>query len=468
MTAIVLTITTAGRARLVDAALPGTAAVRIAQAGLTATAFVPNPAMVGLPGEFARISTVAGALVDASTISLVIRDDTLASYALRGFALYLADGTLFAIYGQPDPILEKASGSTALLAVDVRFVDIVDPNLTFVEAGFINPPATTEVSGVIELATATEATTGTDTIRAITPATLKSVINARFGANAASTFVRPLLAAVDGAAFRLGIGLGNAATKDQGPGNGLNADMVDGLHTSTLPIASAGGAWGAVPIINNAGVTDIGVALDFHAVAYNPGDYNVRLSLSGANLLVNGNIVWTIANDGSGSGLDADLLDGQDGSYYTNIPARLGYTPWHAGNDGSGSGLDADLLDGRDASSFANAAHSHVAADLAAAFASQLLGTNGYQVMPGGLILQWGRLRGNYTGEPSAAVVFPLPFPNACLNISGNVHLNFPTSSNRDHWLQTTGNPTTFGAVFQFQSDGNTTSDGLNWFAIGY
>ena len=29
-----------------------------------------------------------------------------------------------------------------------------------------------------------------------------------------------------------------------------------------------------------------------------------------------------------------------------NIVTALGYTPWHSGNDGSGSGLDADLLDG--------------------------------------------------------------------------------------------------------------------------
>jgi len=40
--------------------------------------------------------------------------------------------------------------------------------------------------------------------------------------------------------------------------------------------------------------------------------------------------VWTSGNDGSGSGLDADLLDGQQGSYYldynnlTNTPAAGG------------------------------------------------------------------------------------------------------------------------------------------------
>jgi hypothetical protein len=35
------------------------------------------------------------------------------------------------------------------------------------------------------------------------------------------------------------------------------------------------------------------------------------------------------------------------------------YKVWHAGNDGSGSGLDADLLDGKHASDFATASHNH-------------------------------------------------------------------------------------------------------------
>ena len=36
------------------------------------------------------------------------------------------------------------------------------------------------------------------------------------------------------------------------------------------------------------------------------------------NIAVAGNTVWTAGNDGSGSGLDADLLDGNDSTYYTN------------------------------------------------------------------------------------------------------------------------------------------------------
>ncbi len=160
------------------------------------------------------------------------------------------------------------------------------------------------------------------------------------------------------------------------------------------------------------------------------------------NIYANGNTMWTSGNDGSGSGLDADLLDGQQGSYYApasganyepinatilhrgsdissadwntfidgteaswntvlnhsgsnrpvgyytygtvlsfsksgqakfqlyaseqasggngglayrtgwNTTYRAWVTLWDSGNDGSGSGLDADLLDGLHASSF--------------------------------------------------------------------------------------------------------------------
>jgi hypothetical protein len=139
--------------------------------------------------------------------------------------------------------------------------------------------------------------------------------------------------------------------------------------------------------------------------------------------------IWHSGNDGSGSGLDADLLDGQHGSYYApashvhsylpiNNPTATGtlispiirarksqtqgnYTTaalwtesysstntgiafhisgnvgkmldmrtdghlywengrvWSATSDGSGSGLDADLLDGQQGSYYAPASHNH-------------------------------------------------------------------------------------------------------------
>lgn len=77
------------------------------------------------------------------------------------------------------------------------------------------------------------------------------------------------------------------------------------------------------------------------------GPINLVTNGSGG-LTFNGNTVWHAGNDGSGSGLDADLLDGQSGAYY--LPAGS-YTAADVLTklltvDGSGSGLDADLLDG--------------------------------------------------------------------------------------------------------------------------
>lgn len=56
--------------------------------------------------------------------------------------------------------------------------------------------------------------------------------------------------------------------------------------------------------------------------------------------------IWTSDTDGSGSGLDADLLDGQDSSYYTAITTRLGYTPANkAGDTMTGAlGITAGLV----------------------------------------------------------------------------------------------------------------------------
>jgi hypothetical protein len=51
------------------------------------------------------------------------------------------------------------------------------------------------------------------------------------------------------------------------------------------------------------------------------------------------NTIWHNGNDGAGSGLDAGLFAGQLPSYYTNILARLGYTPANAAGQTFGGGI---------------------------------------------------------------------------------------------------------------------------------
>lgn len=166
---ITVTITTAGRAALVNAESTGTDPVEITEIGLTESVFVPAPAQVALPGEFKRVDALGGGVVSPDMIHVLGRDETGGDYALRGFALYLEDGTLFAIYGQAEPILNKTPESLMLLALDIKFEDIDAELITFGDTSFILPPATETIQGIAELATQAEANAGTDDERIVTP-----------------------------------------------------------------------------------------------------------------------------------------------------------------------------------------------------------------------------------------------------------------------------------------------------------
>lgn len=426
--ALTITVTTAGRVALLNAKKTGTAAVTITQVGVSATAVVASPEALTLPGESKRIATIAGDVVAADMIHLIVRDESTDVFTVRSFALYLADGTLFAIYGQANPILEKSAQAMMLLAIDVQFADIDAAQLTFGDTNFLNPPATTEIQGVIEIATEDETATGTDTQRAVTPKALKSAvtkwIDARFGEGAPSAFVKTLLTAASAAAMRISLGIKGAALKDEGAGNGLDADLLDGQHGAyyaDVPARLGYVPWGPnndgagsgldaglfagqlpsyyTDVVARLGYTPLDKAGDTMtgpltlpanpttALQATPKQY-VDSLVTAAALLAK-----LLTVDGSGSGVDADLLDGQQGSWYTDIPARLGFTPVNktgdtmtgplalAANpstnlqaapkqyvdglvtaaallaklvtvDGSGSGLDADLLDGQHASWF--------------------------------------------------------------------------------------------------------------------
>jgi len=145
------------------------------------------------------------------------------------------------------------------------------------------------------------------------------------------------------------------------------------------------------------------------------------------------------------------------------------YPPWHPGNDGSGSGLDADLLDGRDSTSFANAAHTHGAADLAPAFADRQLQNDGWQILPGGLLLQWGRNRTFIAQEGTTSFGFNRPFSGVpfVVQLTG---VNPSNQTNRDLFPQLVSADAN-GAVVRLQlADSNPSGrpiDGFDWFAIG-
>lgn len=167
-------ITNAGLDALVDAQNGETDAIQVTQVGLTESVFDAAPTLVALPGETKRIDSFGGQSVAPNVIHMTAQDTTTDTYDLRGIALFLADGTLFASYGQADPIFRKVSVANFLLAFDVRFSADVADDIVFGDAAFLYPPASETVKGVAELATQDETDAGQDDSRIVTPLKLEA------------------------------------------------------------------------------------------------------------------------------------------------------------------------------------------------------------------------------------------------------------------------------------------------------
>ncbi|WP_186078675.1 phage tail protein [Burkholderia gladioli] len=167
--AAIITITDIGRAALVAPGNTGTQARRIVEVGLANAVFAPDKGLKAMPGEFKRTESIGGRNIAPDTIHITINDSSADQYTLFGFGLYLDDGTLFAVYCQDTPILEKSPVAQLLLSADIQFPSIDTATITVGDASFSNPPASTENAGVVELATREEVWAGQDDTRAITP-----------------------------------------------------------------------------------------------------------------------------------------------------------------------------------------------------------------------------------------------------------------------------------------------------------
>ena len=234
---------------------------------------------------------------------------------------------------------------------------------------------------------------------------------------------------------------------NQGTGSGLDADTVDGIHAASFLRSDANDTYSGLITGNQlhlggSQITNSSASLQVNGFSRQGTIYlhdltnGVDSPLKNVNgeLIWNTDVIWHAGNDGSGSGLDADLLDGSQGSSYlrsdatdqydgqtsgrvmrfrcvdgrnagssngslfplevfqnsntTNSDAAMtfhiggryatyfgldretndlftggwsdGSTKhkiWHAGNDGASSGLDADLLDGQQGSYYRNASN---------------------------------------------------------------------------------------------------------------
>lgn len=177
-----LVITATGLDKLVDAELGNTDPIEVVEIGLTGQAFDPAPTLEALPGEFKRIASVSGQSVSANVIHMTAHDPSAEVYDLLGIGLYLSDGTLFASYGQEEPLFRKVSISDFLLAFDVRFSGDIAEYIQFGDASFLYPPATETVKGVARIATQARVDAdndaGDDAETIVTPRTLRARLTA--------------------------------------------------------------------------------------------------------------------------------------------------------------------------------------------------------------------------------------------------------------------------------------------------
>ena len=91
-----------------------------------------------------------------------------------------------------------------------------------------------------------------------------------------------------------------------GSGSGLDADLLQGSGLS-----ATGDRFGVVPLVGADGVMEVGKYIDFHLTDGDTSDNSTRLTSVDSNTLnINSSKIWHAGNDGSGSGLDADTVDG--------------------------------------------------------------------------------------------------------------------------------------------------------------
>lgn len=171
-----IVITNAGLVALVNAEQSGTNAIKITSVQFGTGKYTPSATQTSLQASFKTLTTIASGAIGDNVIHVEVTDHGTETYTVYEYGLFLEDGTLFGVYSQNTPIISKAAGSSAMLAVDCVVQGATPQTVAFGGTNFSNPTATSSTVGVVELATSEETIAGTDSARAVTPAGLSSRI----------------------------------------------------------------------------------------------------------------------------------------------------------------------------------------------------------------------------------------------------------------------------------------------------
>lgn len=174
MPSVKLVVTDAGIAEVINAEATGTAPVKLTEIGLGTGKYTASGSQEALVSEFKRLDTVAGGSVGTNIIHVSVTDDSEDSYSVYEIGLYTESGTLFAVYSQSLPIIQKASAALMMLSLDIALTNISNASVTFGNTDFTMAPATVTNQGIAELATPEEVQDGKDDTRIVTPAGLAS------------------------------------------------------------------------------------------------------------------------------------------------------------------------------------------------------------------------------------------------------------------------------------------------------
>jgi hypothetical protein len=214
---------------------------------------------------------------------------------------------------------------------------------------------------------------------------------------------------------------------------------VDGLQTELDGKLSLTGGTVTGGIVASGGISGLDI---------NNGISGSNFDITGVNQITINDpgegLVW--GGGASGSIWLVVVDDASDNILRTNATAfQVGTsTVWHAGNDGSGSGLDADTLDGSHASAFAASSHTHSYA--ATSHTHSYLPTSGGTlsgnlVFSGDSYIQFeGSTADGYetflrATNPTADRTIYLPNAGGTLSLDGHTHSYISTSTTQSSQL---------------------------------
>ena len=142
------------------------------------------------------------------------------------------------------------------------------------------------------------------------------------------------------------------------------------------------------------------------------------------------------------------------------------HSPYLTGAPAAPTPAASDWSDRLATTAFVRGLISGINTDPTPYFWNRSFGTNGYQVFPGGLILQWGQYNAMISKD-GTVIYFPIAFPTACLSVTigtklvtvtdpGGIYLRYPSNTSFIAEL--------FGTWYSTPGK----NDGMYWMAVGY